>query len=488
MKQHIHNPNQKPPETSAQKAPAAAPPPPASSPAIARRTFLKSGMAGLAAGAVGFPMILSRRVLGGGGETGANERVVLGMIGVGIMGSSHVRGFSNDCSIAAIADAYLPHAERSAKWLREEGHGDSVDAIQDYRRLLERKDIDAVVISTPAHWHALQCIHSAQAGKDVYCEKPLTNSVWEGRKLVEAVEKYKIVLQTGSQQRSGRMEHVGITHVRNGTLGKISRVLAHNYRSPQENGHPGEPVRDGLDWDLWCGPAEKPDYNYAIWTNNQNAEPCWSGVRLFSGGDMADWGAHGVDMIQWALNMDHGGPEEVWVEGEPFVPMISTPENPGGRRGGPQKPKVFMKYPRDITLEFEGADMSGGVFIGEHGSITVSRSNFSSDPEELVTRPLENPADEIHRGFDYARSYNHGQDWLNCIKTRSRPVAHAEAGHRTASVCHLANIARWVSGITGKTGFRLKWDAQAERFTNSDIANQFLKHNARKGYEIGEEV
>jgi predicted dehydrogenase len=342
-------------------------------------------------------------------------------------------------------------------------------------------------VATPLHWHALNCIHAAQAGKDIYCEKPLTHSITEGRRIVQAVHKYKRVFQTGSQQRSGRNEHIGLTFVRNGVLGKLERVLLYNYRSPQETGHPHEAVPEGLDWDMWCGPAEKPPYNFVIWDNRSN--PSWSGIRPFSGGDMTDWGSHGLDIAQWGLGMDEGGPLEVWTEGEPFTPMTSTPEHPGGRRGGPRSPKVYMRYPGDIIIEFEGGHQSGARFIGERGSINVTRGGFSSDPSDLTAeRRMQHPDVVLHRGLEYTLENNHYQDWVNCIKERRDPVAPAEAGHRTATFCHLANIARWVSELTGETGQRLKWDATEERFTNSMEANRFVNPPYRTGYVLPHEV
>ena len=443
---------------------------------INRRTFLKS--ASLTSLAVAAPMILPRHVLGINGQSGANDRITVGLIGAGNQGTALLQWFTQHCSIAAVADVYLPRAQEVA------ASAGAPHVFQDYRALLDLNDIDAVIIATPMHWHALNCIHAAQAGKDIYCEKPLTHSITEGRHVVNAVRKYNCVFQTGSQQRSGVQEYAGLTHVRNGTLGKIHKVIAHNYRSPQENGHPEEPVPEGLDWDRWCGPAEKPPYNYVIWDNR--SDPSWSGIRLFSGGDMVDWGAHGLDMAQWGLGMDASGPEAVWVEGEPFVPMISTPENPGGRRGGPDTPCVFMQYPGDIVMEFADAQVSGVQFIGEYGAIEVVRDGFRSNPPELTEQRLEDPDDELYRGYEYTQSTSHQQDWLNCIKDRRDPIASVEAGHRTATVCHLGNIARWVSGLTGETGHKLLWDAATERFTNSSEANLFANPEHRSGYTLPE--
>ncbi len=454
-----------------------------------RRSFIKRTVA--ATSVLGFPTIIPSNVLARNGNPGANDRIVTAVIGAGSMGTGHIRNLSGRSTVAAIADAYLPHANRGVKWLRDNDRvapGHTVEAYQDYRRILERDDIDAVLIATPEHWHILQGIHAAQAGKHIYCEKPLSQSIWQGRQLVKAVEKYQVVLQTGSQQRSSIVSHRAITHLRNGSIGKIKRVIASDYRGPQHNGWPGEAIPEGLDWDLWCGPAEKPEFNRSIWSNAGDMEPCWSGVILFAGGDMTDRGAHGLDLIQWGLGMDESGPEEVWVEGDPYEKMVSTPDNPGGRRGGPSTPTVYMKYPGDVIVEFSGGDHFGAVFNGENGQIDVNRSRALSDPADLVRQPLENPAIEIYRGYEYARRTDHTDNWLDCIRNGGTPVASAEVGQRSATICHLANIARWVSGITGETNQKLKWDAVNERFTNSDVANQFVRTPGRKGYEIPEYV
>ncbi len=434
---------------------------------VTRRGFLQAGVATGAAVAV--PHLLPARA------RGANDRIVLGGIGVGNQGSRLVRGFARSCSIAAIADVYLPRAEAFAKRVNAN------HAYQDYRKLLEHDDIDAVVVATPIHWHALNCIHAAQAGKDIYCEKPLTYSILEGRRLVEAVRKYKRVLQTGVQQRSGGREYRGIMHVRNGTIGKVTRVLASNFYSPMEPKWPEQDIADGLDWDAWCGPAEPPPYNYVIWDNRSN--PSWVSIRPFSGGNMSDRGGHGLDVAQWGLGTDDSGPEEVWVEGDPFETMYSTPENPGGRQRGPGSPKVYMKFPGGAVLELGGGPGWSGVrFVGEKGSITVTRGQSISDPSDLIASAVEDPEVEVYR------SPGHHRDWLECIKERRDPAAPAEAGHRSATICNLGNIARWVSEVTGETGQRLQWDARRERFTNSPEGNQFLHRDERQAYALPDHV
>jgi len=245
--------------------------------------------------------------------------------------------------------------------------------------------------------------------------------------------------------------------------------------------YPKQDIPDGLDWDMWCGPAEPPPFNFVIWDNSSN--PSWVSIRPFAGGEMTDWGAHGLDMAQWGLGMDEGGPVEVWTEGEPFKSMTSTPEAPGGRHRGPRAPKVCMKYPGDTVMELDGGPGNSGVrFVGEEGSMAVTRGRFLSDPVELTAEPLRDPKVQLYRSED------HAGNWLECIKERRDPVAHAEIGHRSVTICHLANIARWVSEVTGETGQKLQWDAQQERFTNSPEANRFLNASWREPYQLPESV
>ena len=449
-----------------------------------RRSFLKHGVAG-AMGAAAAPMVLRSGVLASAGSPGANDRIVIGGIGIGVMGRSHMHAFSGyeDVRIAAVADVDMRRANAAAEGL-------GAEAYQDYRRLLDRDDIDAVIIATPHHWHALNVIHAAQAGKDIYCEKCFSLTVREGRKMVEAVQKYKRVLQTGMQQRSGEKEHNGVMLVRNGRVGKVTKVMAHHYLSPWLNGLPEEPVPPELDWDMWCGQVEPHPFNHWLTADTPDfTYSAWYSMRAFGGGEMACFGPHGFDIIQRALGMDDTGPEEIWTEGEPFKSVIYRPDTYPDRactqchcglKG--LDPKVFMRFPGDVLVELGEDINSGGRFIGEHGSITVSRNHLSSDPPELIEEPLENPE------VDLFRSENHHRNWLDCIKTRNQPVAHAEVGHRVASLIHLANIARWVSEVTSETGNHLKWDAKAERFTNSEWGNHFLSRPQRAPNQLPDTV
>ncbi len=446
---------------------------------LSRRSFLKRSAAGAITAAA--PLVLSSGVLATSGNAGANDRIVLGGIGMGVMGGNLRRGFSrfDDVRLAAVADVDLRKAEAAAEEI-------GADAYQDYRHLLDRQDIDAVFIATPHHWHALQTIHAAQAGKDIYCEKCLSHTIREGRLMADSVAKHDRVLQTGTQQRSGEQEYKGCMLIRNGRLGKLEKVIAHHYLSPWLNGLPGEPVPPELDWDMWCGPVQPHPYNPLLTAETEGVTyGGWYSTRAFGGGEMTCFGPHGLDIVQRALGMDHAGPMEVWTEGEPFV---STTYRPDTFPDEPctqchtslqgLEPKVFMRYPGDITVEFAEDINTGARFIGEQGSITISRGHVSSDPGDLAEEPLEDPEVELYRSED------HHRNWLDCIKDRSQPVADVETGHRTATVCHLANIARWVSEVTGETGNRLQWDTEAEEFTNSDWGNHFLDRPRRAPYQL----
>lgn len=435
---------------------------------LSRRQFLQRSMA-LGAAACAVPQFIPAQALGAEGRPGANERIVVAGIGVGRQGSGDMAGAkaNPDVEIAGIADVNLPRAEEMAKRFGGQPY-------QDYRKLLERKDIDAVITATPDHWRSLVSIHACQAGKDVYAEKPMTLTVREGRLMVQAVRKYGRVLQTGSQQRSDKQNRFGCELVRNGRIGKIEMVIGSNYPSPWECALPAQPVPAGLDWDAWCGPNPVVDYHIDLYTPRAN--PGWISFRPYSGGEMTGWGAHGLDQIQWALGMDETGPVEVWVEGEPFAaPTYTAPEPRARGEKECSHPMIFYRYANGITVKLDNGNPGGAIFVGEKGKIEIFRSRVTSNPAEIVKEPIRD--DEIHLDA----SDNHMRNWLDCIKSREKPVADVEIGHRSATMCHLGNIARWL-------GRRLRWDPAAETFPGDAEANALLDRPRRKGYELPEQV
>lgn len=432
---------------------------------LSRRAFLARSAA--TAVVVGLPQILPRGVLAAAGQPGANDRVRLAGIGIGRQGSGDLKEVAAvpGVQVVAIADVSLPQARRMAQ-----PHG--ADAVQDFRRVLDRKDVDAILTATPDHWRALICIQACQAGKDVYGEKPLTLTIREGRLIADAARKYQRIVQTGSQQRSMIRNIIGCEFIRGGKLGKIRRVIASNYASPWECALPAQPVPEGLDWDMWCGPTPLVPYHKDLCTPRAN--PGWISFRPYSGGEVTGWGAHGLDQVQWALGMDESGPTEVWVEGPKFdPPTYSAPESKARGDKICSQPSLFFRYPGDIIMELGKAPGFGAIFIGEKGQVTLNRGVCESDPEELLVDTIRNRPKGVNE--------SHLRNWIDCVRSRKKPNADAETGHRASTVCHLANIARWV-------GRKLRWDPVKEVFPDDAEANQYLDRQRRKPWTLPEKV
>ncbi len=437
-----------------------------SSPVTPRRAFLRRSLA-TTLGTLALPQFIPAHVLGAEGRPGANDRIGVAVIGMGRQAGNHVVTFPGhkDLQFVAVADVSLPRAQEVATKT-------GATAYQDYRRLLERKDVDAILTATPEQWRGPICIHACQAGKDLYVEKPMSLTIREGRLIADAVRKYNRIFQTGSQQRSMLPNHVGCQLVREGKLGRISRVIANNYPTPWEHNLPGQPTPEGLDWDMWCGPAPLVPYNADLFAPRAN--PGWLSFRPYSGGEMTGWGSHGFDQVQCALGMDLTGPIEVWTEGPPFAPPTYTASEPKTR--GDEicsRPTVFFRYPGDIIMELGKGPAGGAIFIGDKGTLTMDRAYIKSDPANIA----EEAREQRPEGF----TSNHLRNWLDCIKSRQQPVAHVEIGHRSATVCHLGNIARW-------TGRRLRWDPVKEVFPDDAGANAFLDRVRRKPHDLPERI
>jgi predicted dehydrogenase len=430
---------------------------------LSRRTFLQHGAA-LAAAGVASPCFVPSGVLAAPGRPGANDKIGIAGIGIGRQGSGDLAAILSDprARFVAVADVNLPRAAATAK----KHHG---VAFQDYRKVLDRKDVDAIITATPEHWRSLICIHACQALKDIYAEKPITLTIREGRLMTQAVRKHRRVFQAGSQQRSMPIDQKACEFIRSGGLGKISKVQYWNYPSPWEYGMQGQPVPDGLDWDLWCGPTQVVPYHPELYI--PRGKPGWLSFRPYSGGEFTGWGAHGLDMVQYALGMDESGPVEVWTEGPKFTALTYTqPESSKRGNSITNRPKVFFRYANGVLLEpVERAPSFGGHFYGEKGRMTIDRGKVVSEPKELAVDLLKK----------VPNTDNHIRNWLDCIQSRKRPNGDVEIGHRSATVCHLGNIARYA-------GRKLQWDPVQERFAGDDEANQYLDRTRRMGYELPE--
>lgn len=411
-----------------------------------RRHFLSTAAAVLAV-----PTILPRSVFG------ANDRVVTGHIGVGNQGMANLKAFRKNA--AAVCDVDATRLAGASKFLEVAGVSRPV-AERDYRTLLDRKDIDAVVVTTPDHWHALCTVHACQAGKDVYCEKPLSLTVAEGRTMVDAARKHGRVVQTGSQQRSDDRFRLACELIRAGRLGKLQTVLvgipAVNFAGPPvpDTAPPAE-----LDYNVWLGPA--PDRPYNVKRVHYNFRFFWD----YSGGQMTNFGAHHIDIAQWALGMDRSGP--VSTEG-------TATFHPEHWYEVTKTCRVTHTYANGVTLVVGQGhkDIPGGVtFVGSEGRLFVDRKKVTSDPPALADEPLS--ASDVRLEV----SKNHHQNFLDCIKSRKRPIADVEIGHRSATVCHLGNIAV-------RLGRKLQWDPAAERIAGDETANAMLSRPYRKPWSV----
>ena len=438
-----------------------------------RREFLKSTLVTGVAGMAGLSIIPSRVL---GGEGAPSNKVIMAAIGTGSRSSSDTGELARfaDVQFAAVCDVDLARARQNARTLRVDEKG----IYQDYRPLLERKDIDAVVIASPDHWHALHSIDAALAGKDVYVEKAMTLTVVEGRAMVKAIRSKNRVFQVGSQQRSSSNFHRACTLIRNGYIGKVTRVIGVNYAGAWECKLPVQPVPETLDWDKWMGQVEPKPFNENIRTSR--SKPGWLSIKDFCGGEICGWGSHDLDQVQWALGMDESGPTEVWVEGRPYKPWVAEDDSRTGRFFGAKETIIHMMYPGGIHMELsEDIQPNGGaLFMGEKGQIRIDRGRFEVSDPSWKTISLESMPVQLYT------ARNHYRNFVDCIKDRKKCVCDVETGHRSATVCHLGNIARWISQQTQTVGTRLTWDPVKEEFKDNALANSMLDRPRRKGYEL----
>lgn len=427
---------------------------------LSRRAFLKR----TAAAAV-FPAIIPSSALGADGFTAPSNRITLGLIGVGKQMRGHHQTMLRRDAVQVLAlcdveSVRLEIEKEKNQRAYAEKFGETsykaCETYKDFRQLCARPDIDAVMIATPDHWHAIPCVEALRNGKDVYCEKPLTLTIHEGRVIEKTTRRYGRVFQTGSQQRSERGFRVACELVRNGRIGRVHTVHVNVGGPPVDCYLPEEPVPPGLDWDFWLGPAPWRPYHSDIAPGHEyEGWPNFRAYREFAGGGMTDWGAHHFDIAQWGLGKDDTGPVEI------------LPPN------GKDIDRLTYLYADGVVMVHGGGkpDRAGVVFIGTEGKVMVNRGYLETDPPRLKDEPL-GPGD-IH----LYESPGHHQDWLACIMTRRRPICDVEIGHRSVTVCHLGNIAYWLKRP-------LKWDPVAERFIGDDEADRLLSRPMRAPWRL----
>ncbi|MEI6783231.1 MAG: Gfo/Idh/MocA family oxidoreductase [Verrucomicrobiota bacterium] len=423
-----------------------------------RREFLRS--AALAGATIALPAIVPSTVLG---RNAPGNRITMGLIGMGqMMGSHHQIMLGRDqVQVLAVCDVDRGRRER-AQAQTEKAYGakqasgtyKGCAAYNDYERVIERNDIDAVMVITPDHWHALISLAAMKSGKDVYVQKPMTLTIREGRLMSDAAKQYGAILEVGSQQRSERAFRQACEIVRNGWIGKVHTIYTDlgEFAPPQTL--PAEPIPAGFDYDRWLGPTPWYPYNQNRVEGNYGGG--WRCFWEYGSRKNGDWGAHHFDIIQWALGMDDSGPVEFIPKGFERAEYQSHIYAGGA--------KVWKNHPVKNGHMIQ--------FIGDSGEVLVSRGDrLETTPDGLKDRLLV-PGD-IH----LYESYDHEGNWLECIRTRKPPICPAEIGHRTATICHL-------NGIAERLGRPIKWDPVKEEIIGDAAASRWLDRPRRTPYVV----
>ena len=429
--------------------------PPAFAPT--RRTFLKG--AALAALA---PAAVARRALA---RPAPSERVVLGCIGVGGMGTANMNAFlaCPDVEVVAVCDVDAKHCAAAKARVEKQYSGTSKSGTYagcaefgDFRELLSRPDIDAVMIGTPDHWHALVTIAAARAGKDAYCEKPLSLTIAEGRAMSDVVHRHARVFQTGSQQRSSRDFRFACELARNGRLGKLQRILVGLPTGPAIDATQPAPVPPELDYDFWLGPA--PDAPYA----EGRCHGSFRWIYDYSGGQITDWGAHHLDIAQWGHGSERSGPVRVRGTAEyPKTGLFDTPTNY----------RFEAEYADGVVLDATNARENGVRFEGERGWVFVNRERIDAEPKSLLSETFAPNEPRLFASDDHHRNF------LDCVRSRRDPIAPIEEAHRSITIAHLANIAM-------RLGREVKWDAARERIEGDETAARMTSRAMRGGWTL----
>ena len=459
-----------------------------------RREVLQAGGAAFA-----LPYLVPSHVLGLGGQPGANDKVNVAIIGLG----GRARAIANTCKlipemrVVAVCDCFAPLC---SKFVEAVGKDQNWVTYDDYNEMYDKEKLDGVMIETTTHARAWVAIRAMEAGMDVYIEKPMCLTIAEGRYMVNAARKHKRVTQVGTQQRSMPINNWASDLVKNGALGKVHTVVAPNFVGPERwPGGDEQPLPEGGRegwWDIWTNQAEFRPYNRQLHRG-------WARWWAYDGGGLCfgvtGWGTHSYDQINRALGTDETGPVEVLLE--EAVKVIGTGKyvtgpavgEVGAEVGGEDTGKAYhhmtthvvgprarvrMRFASgtELRLHLDGTRGPGlgAIFVGDKAKLEINRNKLASNPKELLDSP-DNPGPNQKPETQY-----HVENWIECIKSRQRCTADIEYGQRSSTLCYLVNIVRDV----GRVGEKLKWDPEAERFTNCDEANQLLSRPRRKAYEL----
>src|SRR5262245_46928213 len=427
---------------------------------VERRNFIKHSLAtGIVAAASG------SRILG------ANDRIRIGGIGLGRQGRGLISMLikNQDVEIVALCDVFEPQIAQTISETRLNG----VKTYKDFRQVLERKDVDAVIIATPDHWHALNTVMACQAGKDVYVEKPVSVTVAEGRKMVEAARRHSRIVQVGTQQRSGDHYQKAAEVIRSGQIGKVTYVRSWNFGNIAPDGIGNPPDSNpppGLDWDMWLGPANKVPFN----ANRFGVHPDrYSSFRYFwdyAGGMMTDWGVHHIDIIQMIMGVDT--PQAITAMGGKFAVRDN--------RDTPDTLSVTYEYPGFISTyenrECNGQNLNGRgygiLFHGTEASFFIHREAYEIVPERERRGIAASRVENANR-----QGETHIRNFLDCIKSRQLPTSDIEIGHRSTSTSLLGNVAL-------RSSRRIVWNGKTEKIEGDQTGAKLLTREYRKPWKL----
>lgn len=421
---------------------------------MSRRGFLKG--AATATSALALPALVPATVLG---ANAPSNRIVMGAIGVGSMGTGDLRAFlgKREVQMVAVCDVEKKHRDQAKKHTDDRYGNQSCQTYLDYRELIGRGDLDAVMLALPDHWHTLPAVAAAKAGLDIHGQKPLARSIREGRAICDAVHRYGRVWQTGSQQRSDQKFRRAAELVRNGRIGTIRKV---DVGLPTGGGTDVKPVTqvpEGLDWDFWLGPAPKVPYRGIVHWN-------WRWIMDYSGGQLTDWAGHHIDIAHWGMGWDTTGPVE--IEGKGVYPK-------NGIYNVPTEYRFNCTYANGIVLTVANNKQitQGAKWIGDKGWIHVNRGGLSASDPKILQEEIG--ANEIK----LYESRDHKQNFLDCVKSRELTICPAEVGHRSISVALLGEIAML-------TGRKIKWNPDTEEIHNDPEASALLGRSYRAPWTL----
>ena len=433
---------------------------------VDRRRFLKRATQ-ITAGAIALPYIVPASVLGKAGDIAPSNRIVMGCIGTGWMGTDNLKSFLNepDAKIVAVCDIDANHLTNAQDIVNKKYGNNDCATYHDFRELIARDDIDAVALGLPDHWHAIPAITAAKAGKDIYGEKPLSYSLVEGRAMCDAVKRYGRIWQTGSWQRSQSHFRFACELVLNGRIGKVHTVevglpSGHTDFGRTAGQEAPESPPEELDYDMWLGPAPYAPYCPARVHKN------WRWVLDHGGGQLMDWIGHHCDIAHWGMGTEYTGPFEIQGSGE----FPTT-----GLWNSPTKYRVTAKYANGITMIIAGGHpdiRSGTKWIGSDGWVWVNRDNrIEAEPKSLLNERFG--PEEIH----LYRSPGHWRNFLDGVKTRKTTLAPCEVAHRSATPGHLGKIAMHL-------GRKIRFDPDTERILNDPTATQMLSIPMRSPWHL----